>query len=555
AACYLFWRWLRRPTWNGAFLTGIAWGVAELTKGTFLILYAVFPLSWLLWRASGRCARRRPGARCAEDGPPGPSRANRADWDGHPPDTPRQPAQLALMAVLSLYVLNVGYAFEGALQPLGEFHFISEALGGERDLTHRDTARRNRFAGTALAGFRVPLPANYLLGIDHQKSDFELGYDSYLRGEWRHGGWWYYYLYGLAIKVPLGTWALFVLAVGVGLVKLAKRSGWKAESGATRPHPGPLAEGEGEECPRRGARRDVEAVGWRDEFVLLLPAAAILVLVSSQTGFSHHLRYVLPIFPFVFIWIGRIGPHVDLGVRRFIAAFRCRGATFTRRRDRVLTSITTAKKDGSAIKESGDESPHSMLVTTLAAVALAWSIASSLWYYPHSLSYFNELVGGPLGGRWHLLDSNIDWGQDLLYLKEWLDEHPEARTLGLAYFGHFDPRAADIAFVVPPRGAAPPKGETGKRPTAQPKSNADEGPLPGWYAVSVVMLHGYTYGIPDGNGGKFYSDRPYFTYFQRFEPVARAGYSIYIYHLLPADVDRVRRELGLPSLAQAPAVE
>jgi hypothetical protein len=52
---------------------------------------------------------------------------------------------------------------------------------------------------------------------------------------------------------------------------------------------------------------------------------------------------------------------------------------------------------------------------------LAWSVGSSLWYYPHSLSYFNELVGGPMGGPKHLLDSNIDWGQDLFYLKDWLD--------------------------------------------------------------------------------------------------------------------------------------
>ncbi|HEX7378904.1 MAG TPA: hypothetical protein VF278_17405 [Pirellulales bacterium] len=203
-----------------------------------------------------------------------------------------------------------------------------------------------------------------------------------------------------------------------------------------------------------------------------------------------------------------------------------------------------AKKDGSAIKESGDESPHSKMVTALAGLALAWSVASSLWYFPHSLSYFNELVGGPLGGRWHLLDSNIDWGQDLLNLKRWLDAHPEARPLGLAYFGHFDPRVAGIEFSLPPVG-----------PTGQPKkllqSPASDalGPLPGWYAVSVVILHGCVYGIPDGKGGKFGTDRPYYTYFQKFEPVGRAGYSIYIYHLGEEEVHRVRRELGLRPLA------
>lgn len=37
---------------------------------------------------------------------------------------------------------------------------------------------------------------------------------------------------------------------------------------------------------------------------------------------------------------------------------------------------------------------------------LAWFVASSLWIYPHSLSYFNESIGGPLNGPEHLLGSN-----------------------------------------------------------------------------------------------------------------------------------------------------
>ena len=35
------------------------------------------------------------------------------------------------------------------------------------------------------------------------------------------------------------------------------------------------------------------------------------------------------------------------------------------------------------------------LVAGLAGGLFAWSVASSLWIYPHSLSYFNELTGGP----------------------------------------------------------------------------------------------------------------------------------------------------------------
>lgn len=50
-------------------------------------------------------------------------------------------------------------------------------------------------------------------------------------------------------------------------------------------------------------------------------------------------------------------------------------------------------------------------------VALCWLVMSSLAIYPHSLSYFNESIGGPLNGPKHLLGSSVDWNQDLLYLK------------------------------------------------------------------------------------------------------------------------------------------
>jgi len=38
-----------------------------------------------------------------------------------------------------------------------------------------------------------------------------------------------------------------------------------------------------------------------------------------------------------------------------------------------------------------------------------------------------------------LICSNVDWGQDLVYLKEWLDEHPGEGPLFLAYYGYFKP--------------------------------------------------------------------------------------------------------------------
>ena len=64
---------------------------------------------------------------------------------------------------------------------------------------------------------------------------------------------------------------------------------------------------------------------------------------------------------------------------------------------------------------------------------------------PRYFSYFNVAAGGPRGGTKHLVDSNVDWGQDLIRLKRWMTAHGVAEV-DLAYFGTADPRAYEIAF-------------------------------------------------------------------------------------------------------------
>jgi len=81
-----------------------------------------------------------------------------------------------------------------------------------RALSGQTTSIGNRFAGTCLSAVPVPLPVNYLLGVDTQKSDFERGERSYLRGQWRDRGWWYYYPYAMAVKGTLGGMLLILLA-------------------------------------------------------------------------------------------------------------------------------------------------------------------------------------------------------------------------------------------------------------------------------------------------------------------------------------------------------
>jgi hypothetical protein len=196
---------------------------------------------------------------------------------------------------------------------------------------------------------------------------------------------------------------------------------------------------------RRDARAEVLCV--------LLPALLIMLAVSAQTGFSRSFRYVLPAFPFVFILLG--------------AAW---GTVASRR------------------------------VRSVALVGLLLATMGSLQVYPHSLAYFNSLAGGPLNGHRYLLDSNLDWGQDLYSLKEWQVQNPQARPLHLAYSGVADPRLFQI--------------------DAEPLSAKGLPSFsPGWYAISANHLHGYD--VPDSS----------LTRFLPLTPVDHAGYSILIYHL------------------------
>jgi hypothetical protein len=473
AAGYAYCQWLKEPTWGRTFGSAALLGFAELTKFTWIVLFGLWFVLWIMWQWPFRSARKRGN----------------------------ELAKLATMLLLAAYAIHVGYGFEGSFQRLGEFGFVSETLGGPAPrLPHEQNGPRNRFRETVLKDVRVPVPKNYLQGIDVQKRDFEQGIRSYLHGEWKHGGWWYYYLYAVLIKEPLGYWLLGLLALWLAVF-------------------------------RRKASDN-----WHDEFVLLSPAVCVMALVSSQTGFNHHLRYVLPALPFIYIWIGTKVSRLIIWPR-WLAGTGMAGTPSAVAHESAVAARPVLK---------------TLALNGLVLGSLAWGIGSSLWYWPHSLSYFNELVGGPLYGHAHLVDSNIDWGQDLLLLKRWLEQHPEARPLGLAYFGGFNPRAVGIEHHIPPRsplGAGHPGNERGPAPKP---SDEEIGPRPGWYAISVNFLRGLHFGLRDGAGGRTFVSGPWYTYFlEHYQPVARAGYSIYIYHLTLDDANRVRRAWGLEELTES----
>ncbi len=400
AASYAYWRFMTRPTPKQAVVAGVALGAAWLTKATLLIFGIVWPVLWCL----DRCVLRR-----------------------HARRSPRL-GELVPVFLIAILVVHLGYGFEGSFTRLGDIDFISR-LGVTRDGTPR-------FSGHWTGEIPLPLPENYVRGIDRQKADFEAGWESYLRGEWRKGGWWYYYLYGLAVKMPAGLFVL--LAVGGVLIFLGL----------------PVT---------------------RDEWYLIVPAATVIAFVSSQTGFNHHIRYVLPAIPFLFVFACRV-----FGLLKPPRGV-CREWIVRPRWHRLVGAAT--------------------------AFAFSWFVVSSLSVYPHTLSYFNEFVGGPRNGHRHLLNSNIDWGQDLLYLKKWIDENPDARPIYLAYFGTWQMKPIVERWPV------------------ELLNRSETVLLPGWYAVSLNELYG---------------KRDELRFLRSMKPIHRAGYSILIFYVSEDVFERVQ---------------
>lgn len=255
-AAYCFWKWLQSPTWLGALFAGITLGLAELTKTTWLVLFAIWPLVFLISTlTSSRLVRTSPKLASV----PLVSHADKSFIR-------RSSLQLVTMLLIALYTLNVGYLFEGTMKPLGSFQFKCSTLSGNARDADGNRQPGNLFAGTWLHSIPVPFPSSFVGGIDLQKLDFEVGQPSYLRGEWRNHGWWYYYLYAMAVKVPLGTILIAAMSVIMAIRHL------------------------------RSTRRFNAGL-----LVLILPPLCIMILVSQQTGLNKHFRYVLPVLPFLFV--------------------------------------------------------------------------------------------------------------------------------------------------------------------------------------------------------------------------------------------------------------
>ena len=236
---YSFWHWLKTSTWKQTFLAGLCLGIMLLTKMTWLVAFPLYLLLWLVWILSDR---KQPQM------VPGKSQFFR----------------LVIIFVFAIYLVNLGYCFQGSFKHLKDYEFTSGTLTGFHvDETTEGVQTGNRFADSVLGYVPVPLPADFVQGLDIQRRDFETGIPSFLNGKFSPHGWKSYYCFVLLYKEPLGFLLLFGLAIILSLTKYRLK---------------------------------------RDEMIPLLTFAVLFLVISSQDGFSLHPRYILPAMPFMYLF-------------------------------------------------------------------------------------------------------------------------------------------------------------------------------------------------------------------------------------------------------------
>jgi hypothetical protein len=317
----------------------------------------------------------------------------------------------------------------------------------------------------AVYGFEVgrvpgqpfPVPAAthvkiYLSLLQH----YDEGHPSFLLGMNSTRGWWYYFPVAFLVKTPLPTLMLLVGSLVLGIKH------WQ-----------------GARSKRQVASRKSQVAGWA---LGLFPVVHFVTALESSVDIGY--RHLLPILPFLFVFIS--------------------------------TQIAGRKTQGAGDKlQVAGRTPVTLpprhLVAwslgLLAAVLLVWYVVGAARIFPHDLAYFNEIAGGPDGGYNWLVDSNLDWGQNLKELKTWLDAHGVERVF-LSQLSPSRPEVYGIqATLLPPS------------PRAASFTRFD--PAPGWYAIGATTLQ-----------GAYTPDVDTFAYFRAMTPTASIGHALFVYHVM-----------------------
>lgn len=457
-ALYLFTGWLHRPTLPSSILTGVAVGLGLLSKFSFIVYF--FPAALVFGVAAWIVgAGMRPDVAGAGG---------------------RRIGQVSIAAVVAFFVLWGGYRFStGRLLPLRVMTFQKQSAWGRAaayaqepgyEWVRPDLVRKSWAYGEKHPGFDFvdwAKAAGYPSPLAGRRGDTMAGRPrppapslrervlEPLRAFWQRAA--------TERRMPFPEFL-------VGLERLMEHSelghlsfllGEHYDGGKWQYFPviffykSPLAF---VLLSLTGAF----ALGWHGlraskwEQVAVAGAPFVMLLPSLTTSINIGVRHILPLYPLL----------------AMSAAWQ-------------LNAMWHASRAGTAWRACA------------AALAL-WMIAAGALAHPHYVSYFNELAGKE--PERVAVDSNLDWGQDLLFLAKLVKEK-RIEHLYLSYWG-----PARWETLVPEAEKLHPFHK-----------------VTGWVAISEMDL---TFGGEDRRGSGF-------RWLRRYRPVAKAGRSIKLYYIPP----------------------
>jgi hypothetical protein len=228
---------------------------------------------------------------------------------------------------------------------------------------------------------------------------------------------------------------------------------------------------------------------WRADMWLLLPVALyFLALMGTTLNIGY--RHLLPILPLLFVYGSKS----------------------------VSDRIQFPTLDSKWVGRASCFLLRNAVIIVLSFLA-SWQALSVLSLYPHYLAFFNEIAGGPENGHRYLVDSNLDWGQDLPALRDYLSQEGIDQVY-LSWFGPARPERYGIEYRALP-------GFPLNQGSAETFAYNPYQPAPGLYAISATNLQGVVF-----------KDHDTFAWFRDQAPLARPGYSLFVY--------RVPEPKGLP---------
>lgn len=215
---------------------------------------------------------------------------------------------------------------------------------------------------------------------------------------------------------------------------------------------------------------------------LALSALGIAWLLSPARRANW--RALAPVLSAIAVMAVAMISHIDIGVRHLLTLY-------------PLLAIPAA----GAVVSLWERVPVRPVVRGVLAALIIWVTAQAAFAYPEFLADFNVLAGRH--PERILVDSNLDWGQDLDRLADTLHAR-RVRAVTLFYFGSAPVGSVDLADTVRLGGSAPASG---------------------WIAVSQTYLQG--------------DYASCFTWLRAHTPVAHIGRSIVLYDLTPDTVPRI----------------